>query len=69
MLQIVVTQAQYQVTDMTGAPGGKILQFRTGDGIEITIPLDEKSAKSIAAALGSGIIIASGPLQTNGKAQ
>lgn len=68
-MQILLNDANIRVTELAGQPGGKVIEVLTQSGTLFMIPLPEKAAKEIAAALGSGIIIASGPLATNGRPQ
>lgn len=59
-MEIVVTNAQIRVLD---APdGSKILQFAEPNGIVVTIPMVQRAARELAAMLGSGIVVANGPL-------
>ena len=61
-MEIILHQAQIRVSDQPN--GGKVIQFLTPQGIVITAHLDEQGAKTIAAALGTGLIVANGPLPT-----
>lgn len=62
-IEINLNEAQVQVQDAPPImPGGKILRFITRAGICVNIILDERSSKGVAAALSSGIMVASGPL-------
>ena len=61
-MEIILHQAQIRIADLPN--GGKIIQFITPQGIVITAHLDEQGAKTVAAGLGSGLIVANGPLVT-----
>lgn len=66
-MEIILHQAQIRVTDLPN--GGKTLQFITPQGIVITANLDAQGAKNISAALGTGLIVANGPLPTSKSGQ
>ena len=59
-MEIILSNAQIQVLDAPN--GGKVLRFLTPAGIVVTVPMDERAAKAIAAALSTGLIVANGPL-------
>lgn len=68
MIRIVMEQIQFQVGDLAGAPGGKLLEFRDPQsGLTVTIPLDANAARLVGSQLSTGLIVASGPLPANGK--
>lgn len=68
MIELILGQVEARVSDTQNMPGGKLLQVRDPQsGIIVSIPLDEASAKALAAGLMSGIVIANGPLPKNGK--
>lgn len=59
-MEIVVTNAQIRVLDTPD--GGKVLQFAEPNGMIVTIPMVQRVARELAAMLGSGIMVANGPL-------
>lgn len=61
-MEIILHQAQIRIGDLPN--GGKVIQFITPQGIVVTAHLDEQAAKTVAAGLGSGLIVANGPLKT-----
>lgn len=66
-MEIFLNESQVFIGELPNVPGGKLLQFVTPQGIKVTIPLDPKAAKMVAAQLTTGLIIAPGPLaNTNG---
>lgn len=68
MLQIHLNNVQVAVQPAPGAPGMKLLIFvDPQSGIQVIVPLDEATAKNMAAMLTAGIVIASGPVPKNGK--
>jgi len=63
-MEIVLNEAQIFIGDIPGQPGNKILRFITPMGISIVIPMDEKTAKSVASQLTTGLVVANGSLNT-----
>jgi hypothetical protein len=62
-----ITMVNAQIGVLQAPNGDKIIRVvDVQSGIIINIPLQEGAAKTIAAGLGVGIIVANGPL-ANGK--
>ena len=62
-MEIVLNNCQVQVGQ--GPNGIKLLQFLDPNSkIIVTIPLTQDAARSIGAALSTGLIVAQGPLKT-----
>ena len=63
-MEILLNNCQVQIGV---APNGlKILQFLDPNSkIVVTVPLTLEAARSIGAALSTGLVIASGPLKTD----
>lgn len=58
MIQFLLAEAQVQV--QAGDNGTKVLVASDPrSGIQVVMPLPEDAARSVAAALGSGLIVAS----------
>jgi hypothetical protein len=63
-MQIMLINCQIQVQDLPN--GGNQLVFVDEQRNVFIAPLEEQAAKTIGAALTSGIIVASQPLPKNG---
>jgi len=60
-MQIVMDEALVSVG--TGPDGNKVMvAIDKQSGLRVVLPLTEQGAKAIAAALSTGLIVASGPL-------
>jgi hypothetical protein len=58
MIQLLLNEAQVHI--QPGENGVKVvIATDPKSGIQVVMPLPEQAAKSIAAALGSGLIVAS----------
>ena len=65
-MQIVMDEAMVSVG--TGPDGAKVMiAVDKQSGLRVVLPMTDQSAKIIAAALSTGLVIASGPLTMKGN--
>ena len=62
-MEVLINAAQIGVADVPGQPGAKVIRFAEPTGNVFTVTLDEKAAKAISTQLGTGLIVATGPIR------
>lgn len=66
-MQLTFNDSQVDVQNMPGNQG-KMIVVVDKQGNVVIIPLPAESARKIGAALSSSLLVASGPMPSNGKA-